>query len=144
MFFKVSLSLAGNDLSLVLDYHGKVISDKKVHVESYPLADLINVDAGKVIVKVHAYSSYASNEEPIDASVNQGVGRGGELIAVGADDKNEDHKVEDFTRCKAVGEPHVPAHVIVAVKEADARATDEGYKGGDQQEVVKKGRDKAA
>ena len=123
----MSLSLAGHDLSFILNNHGKVVSDKEVHVECDPLSDLIYIDAGEVIGEVHADASHSCNEKPIHTSVNQGVGRGFELVAVKADGKDKDHQVEDLSRSEAVGEPHVPAHVIVAVKVADAWAANEGY-----------------
>jgi hypothetical protein len=48
-----SLSLAGYYLSLILNDHGKVVSNEEVHVECDPLSDLIHANIWEIIIVVH-------------------------------------------------------------------------------------------
>jgi len=126
----------GNHDTWVLHDNREVVSDEEVSVESDPLSDLIYVDSECLFADVHKDSDNQDKIQSVDAVVNVGCDRGGELGAVGGHEVDHREHIDDLTNCEDVGGKHVVVHIVVAVKVADQRAENEGGCGREKDQAV--------
>ena len=54
------------------------------------------------------------------------------MRAVSVDKVDKDNYVENLSSSEPVSEEHVPVHIIIAIKKADAWATYKGHKGKEE------------
>lgn len=131
-----SLVLGSNDRG-VPDEWGELETDKEVAIESNPLTNLMNGNAGALRAKdEHAVSIDGSDGQHYNAQIDSGASWCGELVAVSRNEIHESIYVNDLTAGEELCSKHVVLHVIIAVKEANAWPEDEANKRGEQKDIV--------